>query len=114
VTGDGEFEVTVAEQPGSSVLHVKGELDVGSAPKLKAELAGLIAEGSRVLVVDLSEVGFVDSSGLGVLIGAHNELRELGGEIRVVVHPQVKRMLERTGLDEVLTIVGPSNEPVKR
>jgi anti-sigma B factor antagonist len=113
VPSDGEFELTVTEQSGATVVYAKGELDVASAPQLKAELAGLIAAGSRVLVVDLSEVGFVDSSGLGVLIGAHNEVSRVGGEIRVVVQPQVKRILELTSLDEVFTIVDPTNEPVK-
>ncbi len=114
MTGDGEFEITVAEQSGVTVLHARGELDVASAPKLKTEIAELMAAGSRALVVDLSEVGFVDSSGLGVLIGAHNELQQLGGDIRVVVQPQVRRILELTRLDDVFTIVAAPDDPVKR
>ena len=100
-----EFEVTVSENPGVPVLAVRGEIDVASAPEFHASLSDLIGQGSEIVMVDLSEVSFIDSSGLGALVGAEKEMRGAGHELRLVVtQPQIMRLLELTGLDQVFTV----------
>ncbi len=106
----GPSDATVAEQPAGSVLDPTGQLDMASAPQVRAELAEFIGADGRNFVVDLGKGGFVDLSGLGVLIGARKEVRQLGGEIRVVVQPQIKTMFEPARLGEVFTFVPPTNE----
>ena len=64
-------------------VHVTGELDVASAPRLAEALALVVARGGRVVLVDLSEATFVDSSGLRVLAAAANDLREVEGRLLV-------------------------------
>jgi anti-sigma B factor antagonist len=110
---DPEFEVTVSKKPGIPVLAVRGEIDVASAPELHASLSDLIRQGSEIVMVDLSEVSFIDSSGLGALVGAEKEMRGAGHELRLVVtQPQIMRLLELTGLDQVFTVVASTDASV--
>lgn len=96
--------IRVDSDPSGVVLSACGELDVATAPELKAELAGLLADGARV-VVDLSEVTFLDSRGIGALVGATRGAREAGGDLAVIAvsesHLQSIRILK---LDDYLNI----------
>jgi anti-sigma B factor antagonist len=65
------------------VLEVVGEVDLSSAPLLRARMEELLYLGSRRLVVDLQGVGFMDSSGLSVLVASMKRMREAGGELTV-------------------------------
>jgi anti-sigma B factor antagonist len=92
------------------VLQLRGELDAFAAPDLRARLHELIDgdEELRVVVVDLSEVSFLDSTILGTLVGALRRMRERGGELRLVYPPEpANRIFELTGLDTVF----PAAEP---
>jgi anti-sigma B factor antagonist len=114
MTSEAEFEVTVSEKPGIPVLAVRGEIDVASAPEFHASLSDLIGQGPEVIMVDLSEVSFIDSTGLGVLVGAEKEMRQAGQDLRLVVtQPQITRLLELTGLDEVFTVVASTDDSVR-
>ena len=61
-----------------------GNLTAAAAPELRSMLKTMVAEGVRYLVVDLTEVDVVDSSGIGLLVAAHNSLSRLGGEMTVI------------------------------
>ena len=98
------LDVRTATTPGGArVVAVAGEVDLATAPQLDAALAGLLpAAGSRV-VLDLSEVTFLASRGIAVLIDAYERAVERGVELHLVVtRPQVHRILEMTGLLAVL------------
>jgi anti-sigma B factor antagonist len=113
MTNDAQFEVAASGQPGTAVLRARGEIDVASAPEFHDALSGLIAEGPAILVVDLSDVSFIDSTGLGVLVSAEKQTRADGHGLRLVVtHPQITRLLELTGLDEVFTVVSNTTDAV--
>jgi anti-sigma B factor antagonist len=88
-----------------SVLHVGGEVDLFTAPKVKEQILDLLNAGTTNLVVDLEQVTFMDSTGIGVLIGALRRLREREGALALVC-PQgpVLRVLEVTGLHKVFDI----------
>ncbi|OZM70114.1 anti-sigma F factor antagonist [Amycolatopsis antarctica] len=94
---------------GRTVVRLAGELDSHSGDRLRAELGGLLggaSQGSRV-ELDLHRLGFMDSSGLSVLIGAHKQALARGAELVLVgVPPGVHRMLRITGLLPVLRIEG--------
>ena len=86
-------------RPGS------GEADAAIAPTLRARLHELQEADYAQVVVDLSQVTFVDSTVLGVLVAAHRFCRSLGGELRLVVsEPRVRRLFEITGLTGVFVI----------
>lgn len=89
----------------ATVVAVAGELDALSAPQLDAHLTGLWADRPNYLVVDLSGVEFLDSTGLGVLIKSLTHLRENGAEMALVANtPRVTKVLTITGMDSVMTV----------
>jgi anti-sigma B factor antagonist len=93
------------------LVELSGELDISTAPRFKEELEALIAEGFTDVVVDLSAVDFIDSSALGVLVGAVRRLHPHGGRMVVVAHTHaVTRPLTLTGLDRVFTVTATREE----
>mgnify|MGYP000315357322 CR=1 FL=1 len=95
------------EAAGEAVVVVSpaGDLDAYTAPEVRAALTDLIEEGAAVVVCDLSAVTFLDSSGLGALIGALKRLRERGGELLIVQPgPSARRIFALTALDRVLPL----------
>ena len=96
-----------------TVLTVKGEVDLNTAPKLKERVNALIAQGHANLVVDLEGVEFMDSTGLSVLVSGLMRTSEAGGGMAVVcTRAQVLRLLALTGLDQVLKVHGSIAEAV--
>lgn len=79
------FEVTGVEQEGWTVLRVGGELDLITSPALRQRVHDVVAEGHHDLVLDLSEVFFCDSSGVGVLIAARRLIRSCQGRLRLIL-----------------------------
>jgi anti-sigma B factor antagonist len=93
---------TVAEH---TVLEVGGEVDVYTAPRLRERLLELIDGGSRKVVVDLGRVDFLDSTGLGVLVGALKRLRPAGGTFALVCDKEpLLKIFRITALDQVFPI----------
>src|ERR1700729_1815413 len=98
----------IEERPGASppVIAVSGEIDVATAPQLRECLHKVIARGQTTVVLDLLGVTFLDSTALGVLVGALKRCRELGGELHVVVtDARIRKIFEITGLNKVFPIV---------
>ncbi|HEX6393874.1 MAG TPA: STAS domain-containing protein [Acidimicrobiales bacterium] len=90
-------------QQGLKVLTPVGELDAFTVSRFRQEVAQ-IAGGSYV-VIDMSSVRFLDSPGLGAVIGAIRRVRELGGDVAVACNrPSVERVLRTTGFDGIVTI----------
>ncbi|HEX2031471.1 MAG TPA: STAS domain-containing protein [Actinomycetota bacterium] len=88
-----------------TVVEVRGEVDLYTAPRLKERLLELIEGGRRRLAVDLDGVEFLDSTGLGVLIGALKRCREAEGSLALVApRDPVMKVLGITGLDRVFPI----------
>jgi anti-sigma B factor antagonist len=88
-----------------SVVAARGEVDLYTAPSLKEELVSLVDRGRTRIAVDLSGVEFLDSTGLGVLIGGLKRCRE-GDGVLVLIGPRapVQKVLSVTGLDTVFPI----------
>ncbi|GAB2880875.1 STAS domain-containing protein [Streptomyces deserti] len=82
------FKVTDGEQGRWAVLQVSGELDLVTSPVLRQRVHDAVADGRRCLVLDLSEVFFCDSSGVGVLIAARRLLRSCQGSLRLILPAQ--------------------------
>ena len=101
-------ELTAEPGPGADewILRVRGEIDVATSPALRAEIGSLLDRGAQRVVLDLHEMTFIDSSGLGVLVGALKRLRELDREDLVLVGLQgpARRVFEITGLTQLFTI----------
>ena len=88
------------------MVVVGGELDLASGPALEEELQRLSDSGAELLIVDLRELEFMDSTGLSILVKAHQRAIEAGREFGLVRGPQqVQRLLDLTGVAERLTLV---------
>jgi len=90
---------------GITVLAVRGEVDVYTAPRLREKLVELVSKGKHHIVVDLEAVDFLDSTGLGVLVGGLKRLRSHEGDLNLVCTQQrILKVFEITGLTKVFTI----------
>jgi anti-sigma B factor antagonist len=100
------FEVrTASVARGAFVVSVVGEADMASAPELERELEDVLHRGGRSAAVDLMEVGFIDSTVLGLLLRLQRRFRARGGDLVLVSGDRrVLRTLEITGLDRVFRI----------
>jgi len=88
------------------VVAVTGEIDLFTAPELKAVLSEAVEAGRTRIVVDLTETTFLDSTALGVLIGAVKRLRSRDGVLTIVnTDANIAKTFEITGLDQIFTIV---------
>lgn len=110
-----ENDPRVERHDDRAVVHLSGEVDLATCPRLRDVLAELIDAGIYHLVVDLEQVSFLDSSGIGVLMGAHRRIREHGGSLRLAApSAPVRRVLELTGVPTVLPIgTAPEATPVE-
>lgn len=94
------------EQAGHTlVFKLRGSLDIATAPSVRAAMTEAAEKNKQDVVVDLTQVEFLDSTGLGALIGAHKRAVEHGGTLRLVVSDgQILRLLNITGLIRVLGV----------
>lgn len=100
-----DLTLSTRESAGRTVVSVGGEIDVYSAPKLRDVIAERVAEGSYHLVLDLEEVEFIDSTGLGVLVGGLKKVRTHDGSLEVVcTQDRVLKVFRITGLEKVFVI----------
>ncbi len=98
-----DLTLSTTAQGERTIVHVGGEIDVYTAPVLRRRLDEPIHRGCRDLVVDLSRVTFLDSTGLGVLVGRLKLVRSQGGRMRIVgATDRVLKVFTITGLDRVL------------
>jgi anti-sigma B factor antagonist len=90
-------------EPDIAVIRGAGKLNMVTAPELRALVLRVIAEGENKVVVDLSGIEFMDSSGLGALVGCLKTARQAGGDLRMAApSPQVSMVLKLSNLDRVL------------
>ena len=101
----------VRQEGEAEVIEVAGELDLASGPQLEAELGKVSPSETRLVVVDLRRLEFMDSTGLSIIVRAHQRLAEAGCELCLAKgSPQVQRLLDLTGVAERLRLVGAPEE----
>ena len=107
-----DFEITDRKvDDDTHVLAVTGEIDLFTAPEFKQRMSALIDAGRSRIVVDLTQTTFIDSSSLGVLIGAHRRLKLRGGALLVVCDSEaIAKTFKITGLDGVFTLAASVDE----
>jgi anti-sigma B factor antagonist len=107
----GDFRVDVERLSDDVVVVlVQGEADLHSASELRERLAGVIDDGAKRVLVDLSDTSFIDSMALGVLLGGTKRLRAGDGQLELIVpKPDIRRIFEITMLDRIL-VIHPSRE----
>lgn len=92
-------------EPQLAVVEAIGEVDLASVPRLREEISEHIVAGRTNLLVDLQAVTYLDSTGLGVLVGASKAVQAAGGSLRLVCdNPRLLRLLRITGLDKAFAV----------
>jgi anti-sigma B factor antagonist len=100
-----DLSVSSSEQGAVTIVHVAGEIDVYTAPLLREVLDKQVAAGRTDLVVDLEKVTFMDSTGLGVLVGRLKLVRGQNGTLRIVsAQERILKVFKITGLDKFFHI----------
>jgi len=108
-----DLSVAVEEREGWAVVRVAGELDVATAPRLRERLVAVIAEGQPRIVLDLDGVEFLDSTGLGVVVGTLKRARTHGGDLRLVcTRGPLCRLFELTSLDRAMPLAASVAEAI--
>jgi len=98
--------IEVKKMPGTLVVRLRGELDMCTAEKFKKVVEeALESRGVKNIILNLAQVPFIDSSGLGVILGRYKNLQERGGKLLAVeLLPAVKKIFELSGLPKIIGI----------
>ncbi|HEV3087759.1 MAG TPA: STAS domain-containing protein [Candidatus Elarobacter sp.] len=97
----------------TQVFELVGSLDIATSPTVRAALTSASERGNHRLIVDLTKVDFLDSTGLGALIGGQRRAKEFDGEVRLVAKEgQILRLLRITGLLKVFSVYPTLDEAV--
>lgn len=100
-----DLGLDVSGRDGVAVVAAHGDIDLGSAHRVHELAVRQLVSGDRALVVDLSDVAFIDSVGLGLLVAVLKRARSLGGDVALVVTTdRVRKVFETTGLTGVFAI----------
>ncbi len=99
------LDLTVTFAPGRTEVTIRGEVDCYSARVLRERLLDLVRAGHYDLVLDLDQVGFLDSTGLGVFVGVLKRVRHHDGSVRLVcTQARILEILRITGLTQVFSV----------
>ncbi|MCU9615168.1 STAS domain-containing protein [Caldibacillus lycopersici] len=101
--------VDVNKTDGNTIMKISGEIDAYTAPKLKETINQLTKEDGKNVVIDLTDVIYMDSTGLGVLVAAFKKIKTNGGSfILTGLSNRLQRLFTITGLSEIMDIKGES------
>ncbi|MEZ4415043.1 MAG: STAS domain-containing protein [Gemmatimonadota bacterium] len=96
---------TVSREGDITVVDVEGQLIVGNRQELKQRVLEELDKGEKTFVIDFSNTGYIDSSGLGVLVSLSKKIREQGGELRLAgLNEDLRTLFELTKLDTLFVI----------
>lgn len=111
------MDIKVSVRPiseSTQVIEVQGEIDVYTSPRVKDTINNLIDQGVFSLIISLESVRYIDSTGLGVLIGALKKVREHDGHIVLVCNnPHIRKIFSITGLVKIFEIFATIDEAAK-
>ncbi len=100
-----DLTLSTREVDGTTIVAVGGEIDVYTAPKLRDRITGLVADGVYTIVIDMEAVEFLDSTGLGVLVGGLKKVRAHDGSLELIcTQDRLLKIFRITGLAKVFVI----------
>ncbi|MGD8452356.1 MAG: STAS domain-containing protein [Phycisphaerae bacterium] len=105
------IQVSTSSVAGAEVVHVVGEIDLRTSPQLRTRLLQVVEREPKRLVVDLSRVGYMDSSGVGTMVEVKRMVERRGGAVVLAgLQPRVRGVFEITQLDKFFIIAGSVDE----
>jgi anti-sigma B factor antagonist len=106
-----ELEVSTRDVGESTVIKLKGEVDIYTAPSLRETIVDAVEKGRYKIAVDLNEVVFLDSTGLGVLVGGLKRVKQHDGELGVICNQdKILRIFKITGLTKIFKMYSSTEE----
>ena len=100
-----DLSLETRQEDGHTIIEVGGEIDVYTAPKLRDKITELVGNGDYNLVIDMEKVDFLDSTGLGVLVGGLKKVRAHEGSMELICsQDRLLKIFRITGLAKVFTI----------
>jgi anti-sigma B factor antagonist len=106
-----DLDVESGKRGTAAVLTLRGEIDVYTAPRLRQAIIDLVDAGENNIIVDMEKVDFLDSTGLGVLVGGLKRVKTQEGNLSLVAtQDKILRIFEITGLNKVFPIAGSIDE----
>jgi len=100
-----DLSLETRHEDGRTIIEVGGEIDVYTAPRLRDKITELVGEGSYNLVIDMQKVDFLDSTGLGVLVGGMKKVRAHDGSMQLICNQErLLKIFRITGLAKVFAI----------
>jgi anti-sigma B factor antagonist len=106
-----DLSLETRQENEHTVLEVGGEIDVYTAPKLRERITELVDQGNLDIIIDLEKVEFMDSTGLGVLVGGLKKIRTKGGSLSLVcTQERLLKIFRITGLGKVFAIHASQDE----
>jgi anti-sigma B factor antagonist len=107
------LDLETSKKGDVAIISLRGEIDVYTAPRLRQALIDLVEGGSKDIVVDMDKVDFLDSTGLGVLVGGLKRVKSNDGEMKLVVtQDRIMKIFDITGLAKVFPMFGSLDEAV--
>ena len=108
-----DLSLETRHEDGRTIIEVGGEIDVYTAPKLRDKITELVGNGEYNLVIDMEKVDFLDSTGLGVLVGGLKRVRAHDGSLELVcTQERILKIFRITGLTKVFPIHSSIDEAV--
>src|SRR5438105_9862249 len=105
------LDVETSTKDGKNVVSLRGEIDVYTAPRLRQTLIDLVEGGATDIVVDMERVDFLDSTGLGVLVGGLKRVKDKDGTMKLVANQdRILKIFDITGLSKVFPMYGSLDE----
>jgi anti-sigma B factor antagonist len=109
-----DLELETSQREGVAVLTLRGEIDVYTAPRMRQAIVDLVDGGSLNIVVDMGQVDFLDSTGLGVLVEGLKRVRTRNGNLSIVVtQDKILKIFDITGLNKAFPIYGSLEDALK-
>lgn len=106
-----ELEVSTREVGDHTVIKLKGEVDIYTAPSLRETIVDCVEKGRYKIAVDLDEVDFLDSTGLGVLVGGLKRVKQHEGELSIICNQEkILRIFKITGLTKIFRMLTNADE----
>ena len=100
-----DLSLETRHEGGHTIIEVGGEIDVYTAPKLRDKITELVSDGNYHIVIDMERVDFLDSTGLGVLVGGLKKVRAHDGSMRLICKQErLLKIFRITGLAKVFAI----------
>jgi len=109
-----DLDVEAIRENGASVIALRGEIDVYTAPLLRQKIVDLVDEGALNIVVDMEKVDFLDSTGLGVLVEGLKRVKTRGGNLTLVAtQDKILKIFDITGLNKAFPIFSTRDDALK-